>query len=75
MEGRLSLEGIDEDAAGLLGPEEEAATVGILDSPAALARAAVLVFRGGISSSSAFFLFKKCSLKLLDAYLLRTKMN
>ena len=57
VEGRLSLDGIDEDALGLLGPEEEAATVGILDSPEAAAFA-VLVFRGGISSSSAFFLFK-----------------
>ena len=67
VEGRLSLEGIDEDAAGLPGPEE-AATVGILDSPAALARAAVLVFRGAISNSSSFLLFKKCSLKVLAAY-------
>ena len=50
VEGRLSLDGIDEDALGLLGPEEEAATVGILDSPEAAAFA-VLVFRGGISNS------------------------
>ena len=54
VEGRLNFVGIDEEP-DLLGPEVPAA-VGILDSPEAFA--AVLVFRGGISSSSAFFLFK-----------------